>query len=312
MEGQTLANSFSLSFDLVGVIRSDRYMNEAARLKKKIPPPPYPTMVVLGLAYPKRDLPHSKTHLVPSFYTFGKDYHQILHERIDEVMESLPYPYWAGVDNHEHDERLAAYLAGLGFLGKNQLLINEDYGSYIFLAVVFIDVRLDSEYILDVNDDCGDCTICIQACPANALSEQGYEQKKCISHFNQSKRPLTDREITLNHSLFGCDICQLVCPKNKGSHTNKHPEFKLSGKESVAIVDLFKLSNHAFYKKYGDMAYAWRGKTVLMRNALTVLLKQRNTSYNDLIEQSIHTHKATWYTETAKKILRQLKAYKKK
>ncbi len=311
MKGQTLAELFERSFDLVGVIRADRYMSEAAKSQKAIPNPPYPAMVVLGLAYPKRELNHSKTHLVPSFYTFGNDYHLILHNRIDNVMKDLPYAYWAGVDNHQHDERLAARLAGLGFFGKNQLIINEIYGSYIFLAIAFVDVSLESEHILGVNDGCGGCSVCIKACPANALSEQGYEQERCISHFNQSKQPLTDREIRLNHSLFGCDVCQVVCPKNKEKGKLTHPEFKSSGKEKVAVDDLFKLSNSAFNDKYGDMAYAWRGKTILMRNALTLLLKQKNPQYNDLIEQSIKTHQASWYVKTAKKILRKLRTYEK-
>ena len=94
-------------------------------------------MVVLGLSYPRRTLKHTDTHLVPSFYTFGKDYHLVLKRRIEEVMKPLNLKYISGVDNHPHNERLAAVLSGVGYFGKNQLIINKDYGTYMFFRYCF-------------------------------------------------------------------------------------------------------------------------------------------------------------------------------
>ena len=129
-------------------------------------------MVVLALAYPKRIIKHTKTHFVPSFYTFGEDYHEVLKRRIKKVMDQHNIRYTFGVDNHPHNERLAATLANIGFFGKNQLIINQTYGSYIFLGLVFLDIKIEQEITLDFKDDCKDCTKCIEACPTHALSNE--------------------------------------------------------------------------------------------------------------------------------------------
>lgn len=283
MNAHQLKKYFDAQFDAVGIIRTSRYIEEAEKMGKVVPPVKYPTMVVVGLAYPRRTIPQTKTHLVASFYTFGQDYHTVLKNRIKFVMEQLPYAYEAGVDNHPHHERLAATLAGVGYFAKNQLIINEKYGSYLFLGIVFIDVELNEEYILPFNDSCGTCSKCIDACPVGALSENGYEMDKCISYYNQSKRILTEKEIKANYCLFGCDICQMVCPKNSGKVNPTHPEFELTGKEAVSIVDLFTLSEKQFRQKYEGMSYLWKGKTILMRNALT-LVRNSKVNLSDIVD----------------------------
>ncbi|MFW5847741.1 MAG: epoxyqueuosine reductase [bacterium] len=306
MNAKTLHKAFKSSFDIVGIIKTKKYLEAAQANNLKVPNMKYPTIVVLGLTYPKHNLSHKKTHLVSSFYTFGMDYHDVLQSRIAKVMKNIPYNYFSGVDNHPHNERLAATLAGIGFFGKNQLIINSLYGSYIFLGLVFIDVNLEEEYVLNISDDCGTCRKCIEACPTNALSDNGYNINKCISYYNQTKKELTDNEINKNYLLFGCDICQLVCPKNIDKGKIIHPEFELSGKELVSIVDLFTKSNKEFNKLYDNMAYLWKGKTILMRNALTILLKQKNTDYNSLIKTSINEYDMPWYKTVAKKVLKEL------
>ncbi|PKK97976.1 MAG: hypothetical protein CVV57_09605 [Tenericutes bacterium HGW-Tenericutes-2] len=307
MTNTELKQLFESQFDVCGIIHTKRYLEEAQRMGKNVPHVDYQTMVVVGLAYPMRFFKHTKTHLVPSFYTFGSDYHQVLKKRIDDVMKQLPYAYQLGVDNHPHNERLAATLAGVGYFGKNQLIINKDLGTYMFLGIVFIDVSLDNEYVLEITDDCGTCRKCIDACPPGALYEGGFHVDKCMSHYNQTKKVLSDDEIESNYSLFGCDICQMVCPKNIKKGKKVHSEFELSGKEMVSIVDLFTDSEKIFKEKYSDMSYLWKGKTILMRNALTILQKQKNSDFNDLIELSILKHQMPWYQETAIKILDKLK-----
>lgn len=306
MSIKSLHKSFKTKFDIVGIIKTQKYIEAAQVNNIDVPNIEYPTIVVLGLAYPKHILNHKKTHLVSSFYTFGMDYHKVIQSRINEVMKNLPYNYLSRVDNHPYNERLAATLAGIGYFGKNQLLINSKFGSYIFLGLVFIDVKIDEEYTLKITDDCGSCRKCIEACPTNALTDNGYNINKCISYYNQTKKVLTDNEIDKNYLLFGCDICQLVCPKNIDKGKLIHPEFELSGKELVSIVDLFTKSNKEFSKLYDNMAYLWKGKTILMRNALTILLKQNNSKYNDLIKASIDKYDMPWYREVAKKILQKL------
>ncbi|QWB99553.1 hypothetical protein KHQ88_05140 [Mycoplasmatota bacterium] len=306
MNSKDIYNLFSQDFDLVRIIQTKEYIKVAKSLNKHIPSVDYPTMVVLGFAYPKRIIKHSDTHLIPSFYTFGKDYHLVMKEKIQKICDNLNIAYDYGVDNHPLDERLAAQISGIGFLGKNQLIINKDFGSYMFLAMVLLDTSIEHEIKFQIDDDCGDCRKCIVACPSHALTDQGYIQDKCISHYNQTKKALSKEEIENNYLLFGCDICQLVCPKNINKGKLIHPEFALSGKEMVSIVDLFTLSSKEFTEKYKDMAYLWKGKTILMRNALTLLYNQKNSNYNQYIRASIDKFDMPWYKETAEFILKKL------
>jgi epoxyqueuosine reductase len=307
MNAKRLYDHFKTQFDAVGIIKTQDYLDEATKMNREVPKETYPTMVVLGLAYPFRMLKHSQTHLVPSFYTFGSDYHQVLKHRIEIVMQAIPYPYHMGVDNHPHDERLAAVLGGLGFFGKNQLIIHPDLGSYMFLGLVFIDVLLDDTLNLKIDDDCGTCHKCIDACPTQALEEGMYHVEKCMSYFNQAKKHLTDEEVEANYSLFGCDICQMVCPKNIKKGAIVHPEFELSGKEMVSIMDLFQDSEKAFKKKYDHMAYLWKGKTILMRNAVMLLYRFKNTHYNDMIARVLKNNQTPWFAQTTKRLLEKLK-----
>lgn len=303
-----LENRFKNYVDVFGIIQTKTYLLEAKKQNRNIPDICYPTMVVVGIAYPMRMMKHSKTHLAPSFYTFGSDYHQVLKTRIQKALEGVPFKYELGVDNHQHDERLAATLAGIGYFGKNQLIINKDFGTYIFLGIAFLDVEIEHELKLPILDDCGTCRKCISACPTKALSDEGFQLDLCMSQFNQTKKVLSDLEIEQNVSLFGCDICQMVCPKNMDIKKVIHPEFELSGKEMVSIMDLFTLSEKKFKEEYRDMSYLWKGKTILMRNALTLLYKQKNMDYLELIEKSIDHYTVPWYRETAIHILDKMKA----
>lgn len=303
MNAQKIKHAFEKSFDLVGIIKTQTYVDQAKKLNLKIAHINHPTMVVLGLQYPYRVIKSTKTHLIPSFYTFGSDYHHVLKNRINKVMEELNIDYEPLVDNHPYNERLAAVSAQLGFFGKNQLIINKIYGSYFFLGLVLLDVELDEEIKLHIEDDCGTCTKCIDACPTQALYDGGYHLDKCISHYNQSKRILSDEEIQSNYQLFGCDICQMVCPKNVNITKKVHPEFELSGKELISIQDLFTLSEKRFKEKYNDMSYLWKGKTLLMRNAIMLLQRRKDDTFQDLIKETLKQDRPEYYVNLATRFL---------
>jgi epoxyqueuosine reductase len=303
MKSIELVNLFKKQFDVVGIIKTSTYLALAKKYSLDVPTPKYQTMAVVALAYPKRILHHDHEYLIPSFYTYGNDYHLVLKNRMLKAVANLKCNVEFAVDNHPHNERLAALAAGIGFFGKNQLIINKDYGSFIFLGLVFLDTEIDAEQIPLVDDDCGSCTICLQACPTKAITSEGFNQDACISHYNQSKKELTDLEIKSNYLLFGCDICQVVCPKNKNKGKLIHPEFELNGKEKVSIHDLFTLSNQQFLNQYAGMAYLWKGKTILMRNALIVMMKYKIKDYNDLILSSITKQHPNWYNKIALKAI---------
>lgn len=293
-------------FPEFGIIKTERYLKAASTLNLAFPTIKYNHMIVVALSYPKRIMKSTKSELYASMYTFGRDYHLVLKEKMAKVMLGFDYEYEFAVDNHPFDERLAAQVAGIGFFGKNQLIINPSYGSFIFLGIIFINLAIESEIINKIDDSCGDCRICIDSCPTKALLNPGYKREKCISDFNQTKKILSETEIKANYCLFGCDICQLVCPKNVNIKPTTHDEFAFSGKEAIKVRDLLTLSERQFKEKYKNMAYLWKGKTILMRNALTLLLRQKNTDYNDLIKQSIDKNPTSWYKNTAENILSKL------
>lgn len=289
------------AFDFVGVINVERYPNYENI--KEIEG--FKSIFVVGLAYPNKQLPQQPDKLKASMYSYGYDYHDVIKSLFHECMKDYNGKYKALADNHPLNERLCLELTGLAFRGKNNLMINKDYGSFFFIGLLLTEERFNE--VIELNtDSCGDCELCIKACPMNALLG-GYDVDKCMSGINQTKKPLPDEVIDKNYLLLGCDICQIVCPKNRNIKVAKTTEFYEKPTTYVLINDLFELSNKEFIDKYGKHAYTWRGKTILLRNALTLLLKQRNTMYNDKIKETLKDDKyPDWYKVDAEKILKRL------
>ena len=173
-----------------------------------------------------------------SRYAWGDDYHDVLREKLDSLVESLkerftvPFEARTYVDTGPVHERVFAKYAGLGWLGKNTLLLNQMLGSYFFLGVIL--TTLDLEPTLAANelpppDLCGSCTRCLDACPTQAFIEPYVmDARKCISYLTIELRgpiPEEFREAMGNH-VFGCDICQDVCPWNRRSPIATTPQFQ--------------------------------------------------------------------------------------
>ncbi|MFA5560895.1 MAG: QueG-associated DUF1730 domain-containing protein [Acholeplasmataceae bacterium] len=293
------------AFDFVGVINTERYLEK--RFDANLVG--YKSIFVVGLSYPNVYLKHEKDRLTASMYTYGFDYHDVIKAIMREAVKDLNIEYKELSDNHSINERKCLEMTGLAFHGKNNLMINKEFGSYFFIGLLLTKEGYP-EVIVENTDSCGDCTICIEACPVNALIA-GFNQDKCISGYNQEKRSLSDDEIVNNSLLLGCDICQRVCPYNKRINSDQVEAFKEKPTAYVIIDDLFELSNKEFMSKYGKHAYTWKGKTLLLRNALTILLKQKNTAYNDLIRNTIKDSKyPNWYKEDATRILQKLEKFK--
>ena len=292
------------AFDMVGVIDANRYLSK--RFDANLIG--YESIFVVGLGYPNAYLKHERDRLTASMYTYGFDYHDVMKTLMHETLKGLNIEYKALVDNHTINERKCLEMTGLAFHGKNNLMIHKELGSYFFIGLVLTKEKFP-EVIVENNDSCGTCTICIKACPVKAL-DNGFDWDTCISGYNQAKRSLTEEEIAKNALLMGCDICQRVCPYNKDVNSTKTEAFHAKPTAHVLIDDLFDLSQKEFMNKYGKHAYTWRGKTILLRNALTILLRQKNTKYNSKIEASIHDDKyPSWYKKDAQYILSKLEKF---
>jgi epoxyqueuosine reductase len=148
-------------------------------------------------------------------YTWYDGY-AVLRERLDELGRRLGGDYRVLVDANQHVDREAAARSGVGFYGKNTLLITRRHGSWVVLGTLVTTVQVEATPPLDA--DCGTCTLCIDACPTNALDEPGVlDSTRCLSYWTQapSPIPLEYRE-PLAAQVYGCDICQDVCPWNRG------------------------------------------------------------------------------------------------
>lgn len=167
-----------------------------------------------------------------SKYAFGRDYHKVIKKKlkmlITRAREKIgDFQGRAFVDSAPVMERDWAVRSGLGWMGKNTLLIDPKKGSYFFLAEIICD--LEFEYNHPIKDYCGTCTRCIEACPTDAFSKDGYQlnARKCISYLTielKSKIPEVFKEKMANY-IFGCDICQQVCPWNRFSTSHQEPDF---------------------------------------------------------------------------------------
>ncbi len=168
-----------------------------------------------------------------SKYAYGKDYHKVIKNKLKEFLYNLTEKMGeisgrCFVDSAPVLERDWAKKSGLGWIGKNTLLIHPKKGSYFFLAELIIDVELVPDD--PIKDYCGTCTRCIDACPTEAISPKGYvvDGSKCISYFTielKEQIPTTYKG-KFEDWMFGCDICQEVCPWNRFSTSHEEAQFQ--------------------------------------------------------------------------------------
>src|SRR3954451_14720696 len=148
-------------------------------------------------------------------YTW-RDAYAELREKLDALGQELGGGYRVLVDANQHVDREAAARSGVGFYGKNTMLITRRFGSWVVLGTLVTDVEIEATKPLEL--DCGSCTLCIEACPTGALDEPGVlDAPRCLSYWTQASDPIPEpyRE-RLGNQIYGCDICQDVCPWNRG------------------------------------------------------------------------------------------------
>lgn len=222
-----------------------------------------------------------------SLYTRGMDYHFVVNKYLNEIckiIESHGGKAKGFVDSNTLPERYLAYISGVGFIGKNNLVITEKYGSYVFLGEVITDLEIydeDKRVFEEINlfKECGECDICYRECPTKAINSSVKNCNICLSYITQ-KKELKDWEIQkLDGRIFGCDSCQLKCPYNSKVENSLIKEFEVMEFMSKENEDfILKMNNSEFKESFKKTSCGWRGKNVLKRNAMirkAVYLKEQ-------------------------------------
>ncbi len=211
-----------------------------------------------------------------SSYAYGRDYHTVLSEIADNCIELLEKNGYKGkyfADTGDLLDRHLAYLAGLGFFGKNHFLINEKYGSYIFIGYIITDCPLSCDAVKA--GECKNCGKCKISCPTGALKNGDFS--KCLSYITQKKGELSEEEECLiieNNTIWGCDICQAVCPHNENVPLARNENFFRNIITELSIPR--DITNKEFKREYGEKAFSWRGKNVILRNQEIINKEKKN------------------------------------
>ena len=189
-----------------------------------------------------------------SRYAWGKDYHKIVRKKLNQLFSWMQEEMGGVsgrvfVDSAPVMERAWGRLAGLGWIGKHSLLLNRKYGSWFFLGVIFTDLELQPDS--PIKEYCGDCTKCIDACPTNAILEgRTIDASRCISYLTiELKENIIPAEFkgSMNNLVFGCDICQDVCPWNNNAHPHNETWLKpRAGLLEMSAGEWHKLDEQKF------------------------------------------------------------------
>lgn len=209
-----------------------------------------------------------------SRYAWGEDYHRVIRGRLlnfvrflKEKLKEPPPRFKICVDTSPVTEKIYGQACGLGWIGKNTILINPEIGSFFFLGLILTDIDIPSDREGEKN--CGSCSLCIDACPTSAISSEGFlDARKCIAHLNNDYKAEIPFKISLANNLFGCDICQDVCPLNKSVNLNGEKVFEPVEENFYPFIDeILKLNEEDFLKRFGKTPIKKRGLPFLKYTA---------------------------------------------
>ena len=285
------------------------HKNIEERLDPKLSLASARTIISIALAYPRR-LPQQpqktafrRGKITPN--SWGLDYHYILQDKLERLARGIEeltadFEYKGMVDTGALVDTAVARRAGIGFIGKNGLVISKEFGSYMFLGELITNLELEPDQPVDY--DCGDCNRCVEACPTSCLlGDSTMDARRCLSFQTQDKG-MMDLEFRkkIKTVIYGCDICQICCPYNKGIDSPPIVDIDpdLAQPELIPFLDL---TNGQFKEKFGLIAGSWRGKNILQRNAIIALANAHDRSaipklleIIDKGQNPIHAATAIW------------------
>lgn len=291
-----------LGFDLVGVTTVDppphaevyrdwlargyegemSYLAREDAVRRRVEPrevlPGARSVVVVALNYHLEDdgPVGDPSRAVLARYARGDDYHAVFEEKLGALaafLEENGGRTKLYVDYGPVLERDLAQRAGLGWIGKNTVLIHPEIGSYLFLGEVFTDLELERDASFTA-DRCGTCTRCIEACPTGAIKgPRELDARLCISYLTIELRGPIPRELRplIGNRVFGCDICQEVCPWNRYVPETKEKRFRPREVPGPELIELLGLSEEQFERRFGESAITRAKRGGLLRNVAVAL-----------------------------------------
>lgn len=230
-----------------------------------------------------------------SRYAWGTgDYHQVIMQKLQrvearlyEVINDCALKTRCYVDTGPVVERVFAAYAGVGWIGKNTCLINQHAGSWLFLGVILTSLELTPD--MPAPDRCGSCTRCLDACPTQAfVAPRNLDARRCISYLTIEKRGAVAEELRpgMGNHVFGCDICQDVCPWNRKAPTSSDPQFQPQPQRfNPALAWLANLCEEEFRSAFRGSAIRRAKRTGLRRNAVIAMGNSGDESFRPLLQQ---------------------------
>ncbi|HEX5449081.1 MAG TPA: tRNA epoxyqueuosine(34) reductase QueG [Gaiellaceae bacterium] len=227
------------------------------------------TVISVALCYWEPEAPLRAGEGRLARYTW-RDNYAALREKLDALGSALGGEYRVLVDANQHVDREAAARSGVGFYGKNTMLITRRHGSWVVLGTLVTDVELEPTAPLDT--DCGECRLCIDACPTGALDEAGtLDATKCLSYWTQAPAPIPgEYRAHLGRQVYGCDICQDVCPWNRGVE-KRRGELEPTDAGHVDLRTWLEQDGEQLVAEYDRLFVPKNDARWLRRNALVAL-----------------------------------------
>jgi epoxyqueuosine reductase len=285
-----------LGFDYVGISKADFLEEEAPRLEswlnknmhgqmsymqnhfdKRLDPrilvPGAKSVVSLLLNYYPSQKQVDSTAPKISKYAYGADYHEVIKDKLNQLLQFIKDTIGdvdgrVFVDSAPVLDKAWAKKSGLGWIGKNSNLINKQSGSFFFIAELIIDLELEADG--PIKDYCGTCTKCIDACPTEAIvAPQIVDGSKCISYYTIELKDAISPNVKgkFDNWMFGCDVCQDVCPWNRFSKPHNEPQFNpTNGLLEMTKKEWLELTEETFKKVFKDSAVKRTKYNGLTRN----------------------------------------------
>lgn len=236
------------------------------------------SVIVTGLNYYTDNKQEEQDVPIISRYAFGINYHDVIKEKLELILEFIKRlePEIEGrsfVDSEPFLEKAWAVEAGLGWQGRHSIVINNRIGSFFFIGIIVLNIKLDSDKPFKENR-CGNCRLCIDLCPTGAINENGtIDARKCIANLTiENRGPIPEDIIPkIGGRVYGCDRCQEICPWNRNAKSHKTPEFELSGElKQMKREEWLNLTRDQFDKLFKRSPIERRRYEPFMRNVTLV------------------------------------------